>query len=385
MRIRILIAEDDNEQYRSLCRQCRRSAVKLGFVVEDDSIDRASTVKEVESFFNRRPFNYDIAILDIGFGKDDLDPNLLRNYLQTDTLSECKVMINSGDIGFTGNPDKIISAICNGATTISIKGRTDEKSFATQFERLLREIQLETVWANIGRFSPQWKRNMFKEMGLWQKLKEGKKCNKIMLLMDISRSTTFVQTQRKAAVEDADILVLFKDFARITTEILEQDKYRGIVERYVGDEILAYFGMARRDARGCCKRAIDAAVEIREGFNTNYAKLHAEYGYQDIVIEKVTVKPELRILLGCGEVMWLLQGTDTRPQLSIMTDKVAKCYRIFTYRDKQDKREIQPNQIYVTHDVCRRTRLEVGYAERVHLDIANFGKTYIYQFKEVIL
>ena len=83
--------------------------------------------------------------------------------------------------------------------------------------------------------------------------------------------------------------------------------------------------------------------------------------------------------------MWLLQGTDTRPQLSIMTDKVAKCYRIFTYRDKQDKREIQPNQIYVTHDVCRRTRLEVGYAERVHLDIANFGKTYIYQFKEVIL
>jgi hypothetical protein len=62
-------------------------------------------------------------------------------------------------------------------------------------------------------------------------------------LLDISNSTAFVQKQREISKDDKHIFELFKSFANMSTEIIEKDIYKGIVERYSGDEILAYFDL----------------------------------------------------------------------------------------------------------------------------------------------
>jgi len=381
MKLKILIAEDKPEELESSIKVCKRLSNEVGFTLETGSIIKATTLDETLSHLQKKPFDFDIVILDIGFGETDLEVDQLSNYLKADTLAESKVIIHSGNPEFKTNPDKILSAICNGAKTIAIKGEPEDGifSFEYQFKRILQDIKFETVWANIGRFTPQWKRDLFRSDVLWKDLKIGKKVEKIFLLIDISNSTQFVISQRNASKEDKHILELFKSFANLSTDIIELNKFQGIVERYSGDEILAYFKI--QNAEEDCLKVIECANIIKNSFTQKVNELYDEYGFVDVKSGQNIVMPELRILIGWGEVLWVLLGADSRPQLSIMTDKVAKFYRCFTDRDKNYQRTVQPNKIFITDEVNRliKTNTQFKFEFSKELDLRDFGNQKIFK------
>lgn len=388
MNLRILIAEDKQDEFETSKKVCKRLAKNMGFIILEDNIDHAKTISDTISLLKQSPFNYDIVILDIGFGETDINVDEISNYLQNDTLIESKVIIHSGNPDFKTNSEKILSAICNGAKTIAIKGETGILSFETQFIRVLRDIKLEAVWANIGRFTPQWKRNIFRDEELWRNLETGIRSPKAIFLADISYSTQFVIAQRNFSINDQYILELFKSFAHKSTEILEKSEYQGIIERYSGDEILAYFNQVdSENLVQACLNAIEAAFEILECFNQLYIDLKSKYGYKKIMINQTEINPGLRILIGCGEVMWVLQGSSARKQLSIMTEQVAKCYRSFTHTDSDNNRTLIPDQVFITQDVyylVKDSDIVINHIP-TKLNLRDFGNQNIYEVNREII
>lgn len=384
MKLKVLIAEDKPDELISSIKVCKRLSREVGFKLESDSIIESTTLNDTVKHLQRVPFDFDIVILDIGFGENDLEVDELSNYLKADTLAECKVIIHSGNPEFKTNPDKILSAICNGAKTIAIKGESEDNilSFEYQFKRILQDIKFETIWANIGRFTPQWKRDLFRSDELWKDLKVGKKVEKLFLLVDISNSTQFVIAQRKASKEDRHILELFKSFANLATEIIEKSEFKGIVERYSGDEVFANFNIINPIED--CLNVIQCAKTINEQFTNLVSELYNEYGFVNIRSGQNIIIPELRILVGYGEVLWVLLGADSRPQLSIMTDKVAKFYRCFTDRDKNNQRTILPNEIFITDEFHRiiKSTSQFKFDLFKELDLRDFENQRIYKLKK---
>jgi hypothetical protein len=381
MKIKLLIAEDKEIELEASIKRCKRISKEEGFLLETESIVTANSIEETIGHLSKVPFVFDIVILDIGFGDSDLDTEDLTKYLQADTLSESKVLIHTGNLKFQTNSQKLLNAISNGVKGIAIKGvDSGPNSFQSEFKRILRDIKYETIWSNIGRFTPQWKRDLFRNDELWRDLKIGKKTEKIFILLDISNSTQFVIAQRKAAINDKHTFELFRNFANLATQIIEENAYQGIVERYSGDEILAYFDPTNKHEERFVN-IIECAKKIRKKFNSTINDLYNKYNFSQIRSGQNVINPELRILIGFGDVMWVLQGADSRPQLSIMTDKVAKFYRSFTDRDKNYNRVIQPNNIYITHDIYIEAKDLIEIADMVKLDLRDFGNEIIYNLK----
>lgn len=383
MKLNILIVEDKDLDYKYNCESCIEIAEEFGYNVDNINFQRTKTVEHTRTVISDANFQFDVVIFDIGLGGAMLPVEQIGEFFNFDLLNESKIIIHTGDDRYWKDSNKILTSIANGVRGIARKGDDGLFSLELHFKRALTEIKNETIWSNIGRFSPLWKRSLFRNETLWKELKRGKKTEKIFMLVDVSYSTDFIIAQRTSHVDDSHTLELFRSFANSASEIIEKDEYKGIVERFSGDEFLAYFNL-EEDKELSCKNVINAAIEISEIFNNIYVNLVNKYKYVSVSKDAVEIIPSLRILIHCGEVIWLFQGADSRPQLSIMTGNVARLYRAFTHRLESGIRVIQPNEICISNDVFLHIENDsnLNFENHSVLDLRNFKKFPLYKLKK---
>jgi hypothetical protein len=363
MNLNVLIAEDQDGDYQYVVEPCNQIALDLGYNQKDISFNRTKSIQETKE--KLQSTNFDVVIFDIGLEDGKLPVDEVNGFFKHDSLRESKIIIHTGNLDYWRDSQLMLTAIANGVKAISKKGVNGIFSIEHSFTRVLTELRNEMIWANIGRFSPTWKRNLFNNVEIWKQLKAGKRVDKIFLLVDISYSTDFIQAQREKHLDDLTILELFKSFANESSNIIENDRYKGIIERFSGDEFLAYFDTESNESQNY-KNVIAAAIDISKKFNNKFKELSLKYKYKSVELKdsKKIVIPYLRILIHCGDVLWLLQGADSRPQLSIMTGNVASLYRAFTHKNN-GKRVIRPNEIYISNAM---------YLKLEKSETLNFGK-----------
>src|SRR5262249_20294710 len=163
------------------------------------------------------------------------------------------------------------------------------------------------VRGSLGRFVPQSIREVFADPKNWQKFEKGILTKKAILWCDLSGSSQFVQCQLSQGTGASQIPRFFADFySRCAEFIFGGD---GIVDKFTGDGVLAYFCAHDRPETEQCESATYAGLQITEGFRSWYQDALDRYNFVDW---KGTDgrKLGLRTVIDWGEVFWGVLGSD---------------------------------------------------------------------------
>jgi class 3 adenylate cyclase/DNA-binding response OmpR family regulator len=346
--MKILIIEDDEGDLTGIKKDCQAGAVNSGIPLNAEDFVECRSLSDALHILQGSDFSFDIIIADVMLTGGDLPYGQIEDQLlQQDILKEAKFIVYTGQ---KIEKEDILHALHGGAHNYVLKGFHDDQrdTLKVQLNRTMRQIRRESFWSKVGRFSPEWKRIEFADFNLWDRLEGGFRTSKAILWCDLTQSTKFVNYQRGRAKADKDILEFFRRFFTEHSEIIERQDYEGIIDKFIGDEILAYFcGDRVTDDTEKCHRAIDAALELRD----NYTK------WYDPVIEKLGLarvpepdRPKVRILVHWGEVMWSVLGADNYSCLTLMTETMVKGKRVLDHCNDPAQRVIQPGEVCITED-----------------------------------
>lgn len=385
--MRVLIIEDEEHEASTIENICREAAEHNSLDPSQLEIHRATTLSEARERLNQPDFSYHLIIADImlpdggygyanGMGKLPVT-SIEDELLHADILREAKFIVHSGQEEYVNQ--QCMRMIHSGAHSVILKG--SEGVLKAQLIRAFRDIRQETVWSMIGRFAPAWKRKAFREFTLWKELETGIEQDVAIIWCDMSKSTQFSELQ-KDHMKHRLLTPFFKEFITANAGILEQEAFRGMIDKFLGDEIMAYFTPgADESPQSVCARAVHAAKKISTGFHGWYKK---QLETRPLARPRSAEQPNLRILVHHGPVIWGVLGSPAFSCLTVMTSTLAIGRRLFEHynvRGERAIRLIKEGEICVTDPVEHFLRGAEEFTfggPRAARRVRNFGNMVVY-------
>jgi class 3 adenylate cyclase len=149
----------------------------------------------------------------------------------------------------------------------------------------------------------------------------------------------------------------------------------GIVDKFIGDEVMAYFRASLDDgdadeaeARAVCDSMVVAALEIRDRFGEEIDHFLDRLG----VDNRPKEKPSIKCVINYDKVVWAVLGSQRYADLTILTDSVVRAARVMQHREGS-KKLVGRGDIYVLQSVARRLSPGMFNLERVReIDLRDF-------------
>ncbi len=188
--------------------------------------------------------------------------------------------------------------------------------------------------------------------------------NLVIVFWDISG---FSDMCNKLIDEPLTVVDLLKNYFNKANTIIH--KHGGIIDKFIGDGILAYFGYYIEQKKCKAIDAIDTALELRDKFGD--IKFEWQKRFSNSFLE---YKPNIDIKCGIyiGNVLFGLIETIYRNQITLVGSTVNFASRL---EDKADK-----NQIIISKDVLDLVRDKNHYDPINHI-IKSYGPTDVYNIK----
>lgn len=374
--LNVLIVEDIASHYRTTKTQAERTFKKMG-------IDNVVFLEQVKSYQEFRTKGYekeriDIAIIDMELEENDNNQggvefihSLRDNYFFPQPIR----------IIWTGralDPQDI-------KEVVNIKGAQLAGYYIKTQEIKEFKLSLEYAWKLIDRkrkinlldnfVDDNLKEQILKGNG-WDQLINGAKCKKAFFFCDLSNSSRFIKKWDEDSEEKHSALVIIKSFFCWATEIV--NKHNGVVDKYIGDEIMAYFGGFSDDPQEISQAAFETALEIRDSFDlwlSSQKKL-----YEDNIDGWPHVTLNVKIAINFGEVFWGVVGPKN---VTIMTHQVINLARIMQHRvtgneegitKKVDDKLIDSGEIWITNSLFKNLKpsQQNGFTKVKNVNLRDF-------------
>jgi class 3 adenylate cyclase len=171
-------------------------------------------------------------------------------------------------------------------------------------------------------------------------------------------------------IDDPIAIVEFlKNYFNEANKIIH--KHNGILDKFIGDGIMAYFGIHSDNENNHAIHAIEAAFEIRQSFD----KIKSSWlkRFNDNYFNKYKPDVHLKCGIHIGDVLFGLLETEYRNQITVIGSNVNFASRLVGKAEK--------NQIIISKDILNIIGVEFIY-DLIDTEIQSYGKVKIYNIKE---
>ena len=184
-----------------------------------------------------------------------------------------------------------------------------------------------------------------------------------VVFWDIS---VFANLCNKLVDEPFAITELLKLYFQEANDIIH--RYDGIIDKFIGDGVMAYFGYSSNEKYEIASHAINAALDLREKFKDTKAYWSTKFIDKSISLDDVYLKCGIHI----GNVLFGLLETKDRNQITLVGTNVNFASRLEGIAEK--------NQIVVSKEVIDLIGNSY-YFDTVTHDIHAYGKTEVFNIK----
>jgi class 3 adenylate cyclase len=168
----------------------------------------------------------------------------------------------------------------------------------------------------------------------------------------------------------------FRDYCSEAIRVIK--KYNGILDKFIGDGIFAYFGYQEKNFDKVYSNAMNAALE----FKINFKKIKEKH--KKILYSHYDYKPTTNISLKCamhiGEVLFGYWYSPLRSQITAIGDDVNYCSRLEGFAEKDQiiiSQELNNELRKITNNNTFRTK-KIIIAEEKRLKTYEHVK-YVYE------
>jgi len=165
------------------------------------------------------------------------------------------------------------------------------------------------------------------------------------------------------------IIELLKIYFNRANKIIR--KHNGIIDKFMGDGIMAYFGIHPNSKYDIGIQAIEAAFELRECFDK--IKISWLKIFKDNYFNKYQPNIHLKCGIHIGNVLFGLLETEDRNQITVIGSNVNFANRLVEKAEK--------NQIIISKDVLNIIGDKFIY-EPIDKEIQSYGKVKIFNVRE---
>jgi class 3 adenylate cyclase len=176
----------------------------------------------------------------------------------------------------------------------------------------------------------------------------------------------FANLCNKLVDEPFAITELLKLYFQEANDIIH--RYDGIIDKFIGDGVMAYFGYSSNKKYEIASHAINAALDLREKFKDTKAYWSTKFIDKSISLDDVYLKCGIHI----GNVLFGLLETKDRNQITLVGTNVNFASRLEGIAEK--------NQIVVSKEVIELIGNSY-YFDTVTHDIHAYGKTEVFNIK----
>jgi class 3 adenylate cyclase len=176
----------------------------------------------------------------------------------------------------------------------------------------------------------------------------------------------FANLCNKLVDEPFAISELLKLYFQEANDIIH--RYDGIIDKFIGDGVMAYFGYPSDEKQEIASAAINAALDLREKFEDIKVYWLTKFVDKSISLEDVFVKCGIHI----GNVLFGLLETKSRNQITLVGTNVNFASRLEGIAEK--------NQIVVSKEIINLIGNNY-YFDTITHDIHAYGKTEVFNIK----
>ena len=230
---------------------------------------------------------------------------------------------------------------------------------------------------------------MYFDLFIYKHIKElkldGININKLIIVFwDISKFSALIK-ELKALLKKRlkiqgpifeEVEYLLRDYYSEATRVIK--KYNGILDKFIGDGIFAYFGYQDKKFDIVYSNAMNAALE----FKVNFIKIKEKH--MKILYSHYDYKPTTNINLKCaihsGEVLFGYWYSPLRSQITAIGDDVNFCSRLEGFADNDQiiiSKEFNNEMRKITNNNIFRTK-KITIAEEKRLKTYEHVK-YVYE------
>jgi class 3 adenylate cyclase len=176
----------------------------------------------------------------------------------------------------------------------------------------------------------------------------------------------FANLCNKLVDEPFAITELLKLYFQEANDIIH--RYDGIIDKFIGDGVMAYFGYSSNVKYEIASHAINAALDLKEKFKDTKAYWSTNFVDKSISLDDVYLKCGIHI----GNVLFGLLETKDRNQITLVGTNVNFASRLEGIAEK--------NQIVVSKEVIDLIGNSY-YFDTVTHNIHAYGKTEVFNIK----
>lgn len=196
---------------------------------------------------------------------------------------------------------------------------------------------------------------------------DGVNINKfIIVFWDISKFSGLVRElkalmkkrMKKQGLIFHELEYLLRDYYSEATRVIK--KNNGILDKFIGDGIFAYFGYQDKEFDIVHSRAMDAALELK----TNFIKIKEKH--MKILYSHYDYKPTTNINLKCamhiGQVLFGYWYSPLRSQITAIGDDVNFCSRLEGFADNDQiiiSKELNYALRKITNNTFRTKKIKI--------------------------
>ena len=146
-------------------------------------------------------------------------------------------------------------------------------------------------------------------------------------------------------------------------------RYDGIIDKFIGDGVMAYFGYSSNEKEEIASQAVNAALDLREKFKEIKESWSGKLVTKSINLADVTLICGIHI----GNVLFGLLETKSRNQITLVGSNVNFANRL--------EGIAETNQIIVSKEIIDLVGNKYKFDAITH-DIYSYGKTEVFNIKE---
>lgn len=176
----------------------------------------------------------------------------------------------------------------------------------------------------------------------------------------------FANLCNKLVDEPFAITELLKLYFQEANDIIH--RYDGIIDKFIGDGVMAYFGYSSNEKYEIASHAVNAALHLKEKFKDTKAYWSTKFVDKSISLDDVYLKCGIHI----GNVLFGLLETKDRNQITLVGTNVNFASRLEGIAEK--------NQIVVSKEIIDLIGNSY-YFDTVTHDIHAYGKTEVFNIK----
>lgn len=146
-------------------------------------------------------------------------------------------------------------------------------------------------------------------------------------------------------------------------------RYDGIIDKFIGDGVMAFFGYSSSDKQEIASQSIDAALDMREKFRELKESWSTRVVTKPINLDDVTLICGIHI----GNVLFGLLETKSRNQITLVGSNVNFANRL--------EGIAEADQIVVSKEIIDLIGKNYHFDTITH-DIYSYGKTEVFRIRE---